>query len=79
MTKPTFLIVGASLTGAKAAEELRALGFDGRVVAGMNVNVWDVREHIQALVRAGQPAEVAALADPAIPLEALVKELTPES
>src|SRR5215470_12459872 len=32
MTKPTFLIVGASLTGAKAAEELRAAGFDGRVV-----------------------------------------------
>ena len=32
MTKPTFLIVGASLTGAKAAEELRAAGFDGRVM-----------------------------------------------
>ena len=31
MTKPTFLIVGASLAGAKAAEELRAQGFDGRV------------------------------------------------
>jgi 3-phenylpropionate/trans-cinnamate dioxygenase ferredoxin reductase component len=28
----TFVIVGASLTGAKAAEELRAEGFDGRVV-----------------------------------------------
>jgi 3-phenylpropionate/trans-cinnamate dioxygenase ferredoxin reductase subunit len=32
MTKPTFLIVGASLTGGKAAEELRAQGFDGRVI-----------------------------------------------
>ena len=32
MTKPTFLIVGASLTGAKAAEELRTQGFDGRVM-----------------------------------------------
>jgi 3-phenylpropionate/trans-cinnamate dioxygenase ferredoxin reductase subunit len=32
MTKPTFLIIGASLTGAKAAEELRAAGFDGRVM-----------------------------------------------
>ena len=32
MIKPTFLIVGASLTGAKAAEELRAAGFDGRVM-----------------------------------------------
>ena len=28
----TFVIVGASLAGAKAAEELRAEGFDGRVV-----------------------------------------------
>lgn len=32
MSKPTFMIVGASLTGAKAAEELRERGFDGRVV-----------------------------------------------
>ena len=32
MTKPTFVIVGASLAGAKAAEELRSRGFDGRVV-----------------------------------------------
>src|SRR5215475_880794 len=32
MTKPVFMIVGASLTGAKAAEELRERGFDGRVV-----------------------------------------------
>jgi 3-phenylpropionate/trans-cinnamate dioxygenase ferredoxin reductase component len=30
--KQTFLIVGASLTGAKAAETLRAEGFDGRLV-----------------------------------------------
>src|SRR5436190_16667282 len=28
----TFVIVGASLTGAKAAETLRAEGFDGRLV-----------------------------------------------
>lgn len=30
--KPVFLIVGASLAGAKAAEELRTQGRDGRVV-----------------------------------------------
>ncbi|MDQ2898014.1 MAG: FAD-dependent oxidoreductase [Actinomycetota bacterium] len=32
MSKHTFVIVGASLAGAKAAEALRDLGFDGRVV-----------------------------------------------
>ncbi|MGH9213232.1 MAG: NAD(P)/FAD-dependent oxidoreductase [Acidimicrobiales bacterium] len=31
-TKPTLLIVGASVAGAKAAEGARAAGFDGRVV-----------------------------------------------
>ena len=32
MSKQTFVIVGASLAGAKAAQELRERGFDGRVV-----------------------------------------------
>ena len=32
MNAQTFVIVGASLAGAKAAEELRERGFDGRVV-----------------------------------------------
>lgn len=32
MSSQTFVIVGASLAGAKAAEELRQNGFDGRVV-----------------------------------------------
>src|SRR6187431_1456558 len=31
-TEPTFIVVGASLAGAKAAETLREEGFDGRVV-----------------------------------------------
>jgi 3-phenylpropionate/trans-cinnamate dioxygenase ferredoxin reductase subunit len=31
-TEPTYLIVGASLAGAKAAETLRSEGFDGRVI-----------------------------------------------
>jgi 3-phenylpropionate/trans-cinnamate dioxygenase ferredoxin reductase component len=47
------------------------LGNGGRVLAGMNVNVWDVNDTIQALVRAGQPVDKAALADPATPLESL--------
>ncbi len=32
MSKQTFIIVGASLTGAKAAEELRKEGFDGTLI-----------------------------------------------
>src|SRR6476646_3497261 len=32
MREQTFIIVGASLTGATAAETLRTEGFDGRVV-----------------------------------------------
>jgi 3-phenylpropionate/trans-cinnamate dioxygenase ferredoxin reductase subunit len=47
----------------------------GRVVAGMNVNVWGQTEQIQALVRAGlggRGVDPAALADPAVPLDALV-------
>jgi NADPH-dependent 2,4-dienoyl-CoA reductase/sulfur reductase-like enzyme len=40
----------------------------GVVVAGMNVNVWDVTDDIQALIRSRRPIDVARLADPAIPL-----------
>jgi 3-phenylpropionate/trans-cinnamate dioxygenase ferredoxin reductase subunit len=42
---------------------------DGRVVAGMNVNVWDVVQPIQALVRSGRPVDLARLTDPSVPLE----------
>jgi 3-phenylpropionate/trans-cinnamate dioxygenase ferredoxin reductase component len=49
---------------------------DSRVVAGMNVNVWDVNEQVQALIRGSQPVELSALGDPDTPLEALVGELT---
>ncbi|MEU3842316.1 FAD-dependent oxidoreductase [Streptomyces sp. NPDC028635] len=44
---------------------------EGRVLAGMNVNVWDVTEHIQKLIRAGRPVDLEALADPHVPLENL--------
>jgi 3-phenylpropionate/trans-cinnamate dioxygenase ferredoxin reductase component len=47
------------------------LSADGRVLAGMNVNVWDVNDAIQDLVRGGRPVNEAALRDPAIPLEQL--------
>ncbi len=37
----------------------------------MNVNVWDVNDAIQALVRSGQPVDVEALRDPGTSLESL--------
>jgi 3-phenylpropionate/trans-cinnamate dioxygenase ferredoxin reductase subunit len=48
----------------------------GRVLAGMNVNVWDVQDDIQKLVRAGwagRSVDLAKLADPAVPLGDLVE------
>ncbi|MFE9553090.1 NAD(P)/FAD-dependent oxidoreductase [Streptomyces sp. NPDC006692] len=42
-----------------------------RVLAGMNVNVWDVTEPIQALIRAGTQVDPEALADPSVPLGSL--------
>jgi 3-phenylpropionate/trans-cinnamate dioxygenase ferredoxin reductase subunit len=43
----------------------------GRVVAGMNVNVWDVAPAIDRLIRSGAAVDPARLADPAAPLEEL--------
>ncbi|WUH96657.1 FAD-dependent oxidoreductase [Spirillospora sp. NBC_00431] len=43
----------------------------GRVVAGMNVNVWDVTSDVQALIRSGRPVDAARLADPGVPLAEL--------
>ncbi|MBW5253311.1 FAD-dependent oxidoreductase [Streptomyces sp. P01-B04] len=45
---------------------------DHKVLAGMNVNVWDVTETVQELIRAGQPVDPDALADPSVPLESLI-------
>jgi len=50
------------------------LGDGGRVLAGMNVNIWDVNDSIQALVRAGKPVDKDALRDPAHPLDSLTKQ-----
>lgn len=44
----------------------------GRVVAGMNVNVWDVNETVQALIRSAVPVDAALLADPGVPLGSLL-------
>lgn len=41
---------------------------EGRVVAGMNVNVWDVIDDIKAIIRAGAEVDRSGLADPGVPL-----------
>ena len=46
---------------------------DGRVQAAMNVNVWDVTDDLQALVRANRPVDARRLADP----DVAVKDLLP--
>ena len=46
--------------------------YDGRVIAGMNVNVWDVNEQVQGLIRSRRPIKPAALADRDTPLESLL-------
>ena len=41
---------------------------DGRVLAGMNANVWDQGVQIKALVRSGATIDPDHLADPSPPL-----------
>jgi 3-phenylpropionate/trans-cinnamate dioxygenase ferredoxin reductase subunit len=40
----------------------------GTVLAGMNVNTWDVTDAIEALVRSGAQPDPSKLADPEVPL-----------
>jgi hypothetical protein len=64
-----------SIVDGKAPEFVAFWVSGGRVLAGMNVNVWDVQEQIQALVRAGyagKSVDLAKLADPQVPLGDLV-------
>jgi 3-phenylpropionate/trans-cinnamate dioxygenase ferredoxin reductase component len=63
-----------SIVDGKSPEFVAFWTRDGRVLAGMNVNVWDVQEQIQALVRAGYAGttvDLGRLADPSVPLESL--------
>src|SRR5215207_7214620 len=58
--------------GDPAGREFIAFWLEGgRVVAGMNVNVWEVTDHIQALIRSGERVDVARLRDPNLALEEL--------
>ncbi|NYD68632.1 NAD(P)/FAD-dependent oxidoreductase [Agromyces atrinae] len=66
---------GATLVyrGDRAAREFVVFWLrDSRVVAGMNVNVWDVNEQIRALIRSGDRVDPILLADADIPLDAVV-------
>jgi 3-phenylpropionate/trans-cinnamate dioxygenase ferredoxin reductase component len=44
---------------------------DDRVVAGMNVGVWDVTDHIQSLIRTRATVDDRRLADTDVPVEDL--------
>jgi 3-phenylpropionate/trans-cinnamate dioxygenase ferredoxin reductase subunit len=50
---------------------------DHRVVAGMNVNVWDVNESIQQLIRTEEHVDPNDLADPDRSLDELVSDSRP--
>ncbi|KIA63066.1 NAD(P)/FAD-dependent oxidoreductase [Nocardia vulneris] len=56
--------------GDVAGREFVAFWLDGddRVLAGMNVNVWDVTDRIKELILNGAPADPDALADTSKPL-----------
>jgi 3-phenylpropionate/trans-cinnamate dioxygenase ferredoxin reductase subunit len=60
------------LRGDRTSREFIAFWLrDGRVTAGMNVNVWDVSDAIQELVRSGATVDRSRLADPDVPVEEL--------
>ena len=45
----------------------------GRPTAGMHVDDWDAIEPIKALVERGEPVDEARLADPGVPLDAVIE------
>jgi 3-phenylpropionate/trans-cinnamate dioxygenase ferredoxin reductase subunit len=62
------------IRGDLAGREYIAFWVDGgRVVGGMNVNVWDVNETVQRLIRSGVHVDATALADPSVPLESMIE------
>ena len=60
--------------GEVAAREFVAFWLkDGRLVAGMNMNVWDVSETIRELIRSRRPLDPHDLADSEMPLSRLLE------
>jgi NADPH-dependent 2,4-dienoyl-CoA reductase/sulfur reductase-like enzyme len=59
--------------GDLAGRELIAFWLrEGRVLAGMNVNVWDVVDDVESLIRSRAQVDVDRLADPDVPLRDLL-------
>jgi 3-phenylpropionate/trans-cinnamate dioxygenase ferredoxin reductase subunit len=60
--------------GDVTGREFVAFWLDGddRVLAGMNVNVWDVLDDVKALIRSRAPVDVDKLGDPRSPLADLL-------
>lgn len=73
MATTRYVIVGKGAEvvyrGDRAKREVIAFWMRGdRVVAGMNVNVWDVNEDVQQLIRGEKDVDRSRLTDPTIPL-----------
>ncbi|MDO5751787.1 NAD(P)/FAD-dependent oxidoreductase [Arthrobacter sp.] len=66
LTKDAEVVVRGSL---EKREFVAFWVLEGRVVAGMNVNIWDVQDGIKALISSGRTVDTAKLADPETPLE----------
>ena len=61
------------LRGDPAGREFIAFWLaGGRVVAGMNVNVWDVADTIRAMIAGAEAVDERRLTDPDVPLTALL-------
>ncbi|PYI69288.1 FAD-dependent oxidoreductase [Arthrobacter livingstonensis] len=65
LTKDADLVVRGSL---EKREFIAFWVLDGRVVAGMNVNIWDVQDAIKDLISSARTVDTAKLADPQTPL-----------
>ena len=63
VVRGSLAIASSSLSGSR----------DGRVVAGMNANIWDVAKPIERLIRSRALVDADRLADSSVPIEELVE------
>lgn len=69
------LMRGAKIVLRGSLDEHKYIAFwvlDGKVVAGMNVNIWDVNETVQSLIRSEQVIDQAKLVDGTVELASLI-------